>query len=63
VRATRVEKVWHEVKSPQGARLITIFSPGGFDKYLQELVAMTEAQYADAELMRGLSERYDIFEV
>ncbi len=56
-------KVWHEVKSPQGARLITIFSPGGFDKYLQELVAMTEAQYADAELMRDLSERYDIFEV
>jgi len=55
--------VWHEVKSPQGARLITIFSPGGFDRYLEELVALTEAQYADPELMRGLSERYDIFEV
>ncbi len=55
--------VWHEVKSPQGARLITIFSPGGFDRYLEELVALTEAQYADVDLMRGLSERYDIFEV
>lgn len=55
--------VWHEVQSPQGARLITIFSPGGFDRYLEELVALTEAQYADTELMRSLSERYDIFEV
>ena len=55
--------VWHEVKSPQGARLLTIFSPGGFDRYLEELVALTEAQYADTALMRGLSERYDIFEI
>ena len=55
-------KVWHEVKSPQGARLLTIFSPGGFDRYLEELVALTEAQYADAAFMRALSERYDIFE-
>ena len=55
--------VWHEVKSPGGARLLTIFSPGGFDRYLEELVALTEVQYADAALMRGLSERYDIFEV
>jgi quercetin dioxygenase-like cupin family protein len=54
--------VWHAVTSPQGARLLTIFSPGGFDLYLEELVALTEAQYADVELMRGLSERYDIFE-
>ncbi len=55
--------VWHEVLSPQGARLLTIFSPGGFDRYLEELVSMTEAQYADAGLMRAMSERYDIFEV
>ncbi len=35
--------VWHEVKSPEGARLLTIFSPGGFDQYLEELIALTEA--------------------
>lgn len=53
---------WHEVRSPEGARLLTIFSPGGFDRYLEELVALTESQYGDAAFMRELSERYDIFE-
>jgi quercetin dioxygenase-like cupin family protein len=54
--------VWHEVKSDEGAKLLTIFSPGGFDHYLEELVAMTEAQYADAAVMKKLSQKYDIFE-
>lgn len=54
--------IWHEVKSDDGARLLTIFSPGGFDKYLEDLVALTESQYADAAFMRDLSERYDIFD-
>jgi quercetin dioxygenase-like cupin family protein len=54
--------VWHEVKSTEGARLLTIFSPGGFDRYLEELVVLTEGQYADAAFMRDLSERYDIFD-
>ncbi len=55
--------VWHEVRSPRGAKLLTIFSPGGFDKYLEELVALTEGQYADAGFMRRLAQKYDIFEV
>ena len=54
--------VWHQVRSEGGARLLTIFSPGGFDRYLDELVALTEGQYADAAFMKRLSERYDIFE-
>jgi quercetin dioxygenase-like cupin family protein len=54
--------VWHEVTSHEGARLLTIFSPGGFDRYLEELVSLTEGQYGDAAFMRDLSERYDIFE-
>lgn len=54
--------VWHEVVSPEGAKLLTIFSPGGFDRYLEELVALTESQYADSGFMQALSERYDIFE-
>jgi quercetin dioxygenase-like cupin family protein len=54
--------VWHEVKSEEGARLLTIFSPGGFDQYLDELVVLTEGQYGDAAFMRDLAERYDIFE-
>jgi hypothetical protein len=44
------------------ARLLTIFSPGGFDRYLEELVTLTEGQFSDANFMRALSARYDIFE-
>lgn len=51
--------VAHEVSSENGARLITVFSPGGFDNYLKEMAAMTEAQFADGELMRTLAEKYD----
>jgi quercetin dioxygenase-like cupin family protein len=54
--------VWHAVRSPEGAKLLTIFSPGGFDQYLEELVALPEGSYGDAALMRAMSERYDIFE-
>lgn len=54
--------VWHEVRSPEGAKLLTIFSPGGFDQYLEELVVLTESQYGDAAFMKALSEKYDIFE-
>jgi mannose-6-phosphate isomerase-like protein (cupin superfamily) len=54
--------IWHAVTSPGGAKLLTIFCPGGFDDYLEELVALTEAQYGDADFMRTLSEKYDIFE-
>jgi len=57
-----VPNEWHRVESPGGAKLLTIFSPGGFDAYLEELVALTEGQYGDAAFMRTLSEKYDIFE-
>lgn len=54
--------VRHEVRSVPGSKLLTIFTPGGFDKYLEDLVALTEGQYADTAFMTGLSERYDIFD-
>jgi quercetin dioxygenase-like cupin family protein len=55
--------VAHEVTSENGARLITVFSPGGFERYLQEMAAMTEAQFADGVLMRTLAEKFDIWMV
>jgi mannose-6-phosphate isomerase-like protein (cupin superfamily) len=55
-------EVRHAVSSRDGARLLTILSPGGFDEYLEELAVLTEAQYADLGLMRKLSEKYNIFE-
>jgi mannose-6-phosphate isomerase-like protein (cupin superfamily) len=51
--------VWHEVSSPDGAKLITVFTPGGFDQYMAELAAMTEQQLADAAVVTTLGETYD----
>ena len=51
----------HEVTCPGGARLVTIFTPGGFDRYLAELAGLSPAELADADCVRELGERYDIW--
>jgi len=51
----------HEVASPAGCRMITVFTPGGFDQYLAELAGLTPAQLADDEALNRLAERYDIW--
>ncbi len=51
--------IWHDVQCPNGGKIITIFSPGGFDTYLEELAALTEAQSADAAYLTALAEQYD----
>jgi hypothetical protein len=40
-----------------------VFSPGGFDRYLEKMAAMTEEQFADGALMRALAEEYDTWMV
>ena len=44
----------HEVTCPDGARLLTIFTPGGFDQYLAELAALSPAERDDADRIRVL---------
>ncbi len=51
---------WHEVLAPTGARLITVFTPGGFDLYLAELVTLG-AQLQDQAVVTALGEKYDIW--
>jgi quercetin dioxygenase-like cupin family protein len=51
--------VGHDVTCEKGAKLLTIFTPGGFDMYLAELASLTEEQLADDELMTALAEKYD----
>jgi quercetin dioxygenase-like cupin family protein len=51
--------VWHRVTSPKGAKLITIFTPGGFDEYLAELAPLSARQFADKDFMTALNEKYD----
>jgi len=53
--------VWHEVRCAKGGKLLTIFTPGGFDRYMVELAGLRAEQFANPELMRRLAERYDIW--
>ena len=51
--------IWHDVKCEHGAKMITIFSPGGFDQYLVEMASLTDEQFANEEGMTSLAEKYD----
>jgi quercetin dioxygenase-like cupin family protein len=51
--------VWHRVTSKKGAKLITVFTPGGFDRYLSEMAPLTPEQLGDLELITRLAEKYD----
>ena len=53
--------VRHEVACEAGGRLLTVFTPGGFDRYLAELAGLSEAQLADADFLAALGNRYDIW--
>lgn len=54
-------EVRHDVRSARGGRLLTIFSPGGFDRYLSDLADLTPAQLNDAAFQTELAQRYDIW--
>ena len=54
--------VWHEARSVEGGKMLTIFKNGQFDLFLEELSTMTEADFTDPELMKAISAKYDIYE-
>jgi len=54
--------VWHEAKCEAGGKMLTIFKNGQFDVFLAELSTMTEADFANVELMRSFSTKFDIYE-
>ena len=53
--------VRHEVTCSEGATLLTIFAPGGFDTYLSELSALAPADFDDPALIEALNNRFDIW--
>ena len=53
--------IWHEAKSENGAKMLSIFSPAGFEDYLAEMKTLSEEQFADAAFMQALNEKYDIW--
>jgi len=55
--------VWHEAKSENGAKMLSIFSPAGFEDYLAELKTLTAEQFSDEAFMQAVNERYDIWNV
>ncbi len=50
---------WHEVSSEAGAKLLTIFTPGGFDHYFAELARLSETELHNDATVTALGETYD----
>lgn len=53
--------VWHEAKSENGAKMLSVFSPAGFEDYLAQLKTLSDDQFSDAAFMQALNEKYDIW--
>ena len=54
--------VWHEAKSIQGGKMLTIFKNGEFDVFLEQLSTMTQDDFSNKELMKSFSAKFDIYE-
>ncbi len=54
--------IWHEAKSEEGGKMLTIFKNGEFDIFLEQLSTMNEDDFSNAELMKAFSEKFDIYE-
>ncbi|NNF58247.1 MAG: cupin domain-containing protein [Rhodothermaceae bacterium] len=51
--------VMHEASCPDGGKMLTVFSPGGFDQYMAELASLPETAFEDGARMQALAEKYD----
>lgn len=54
--------VWHAAECRDGGLMLTIFKNGQFDQYLERLSQMSDAEFADAELMASVNAEFDIYE-
>jgi hypothetical protein len=55
-------KVWHEAICKDGGKMLTIFKNGQFDVFLEELSKMTQEDFSNKELMKTVSNKFDIYE-
>ena len=55
----------HALDLPAGGtgRMLMIYQPAGFDRYLAELAALTPAELDDEALIKRLDEKYDIVQL
>ena len=54
--------VWHEAICKDGGKMLTIFKNGQFDVFLETLSKMTAEDFSNAELMKSVSNKFDIYE-
>jgi len=54
--------VWHAAKCVKGGKMLSIFNNGRFDQYLERLAQMSDADFANEELMKSTSAEFDIYE-
>ena len=54
--------VWHAASCKEGGKMLTIFKNGQFDLYLEKLSQLSESDFENPELIRSISEAYDIYE-
>ena len=54
--------VWHEAKSIDGGKMLTLFKNGEFDIFLEQLSTMNENDFSNKEFMSAFSAKFDIYE-
>lgn len=54
--------VWHAAKCEKGGKMLSIFSKGQFDLYLEKLSTMSDKDFEDSELVNQVSAKFDIYE-
>ncbi len=54
--------VWHEAIYKEGGKMLTIFKNGQFDIFIETLSKMTEEDFSNQELMKTISNKFDIYE-
>ena len=47
------------VTNGKAARMIMLYAPSGFERFLDEMKTFTDAQFADAQFMKAFNDRYD----
>lgn len=52
----------HAAEQAKGVagRMLMIYQPAGFDRFLAEMAAMSEADFADPAVMAALNDRHDL---
>jgi len=55
------QTVWHEVRSENGCKMLTLFKNGKFDQYLEKIAAMDENDFNNISVMKELEEEFDIY--